>query len=173
MSESKAPEAQVTQQPPPIDERIDAVLEALNSGRSAELPAMMALWSSGEAAAVLEALPLPARQQLLEKVPEARLGEVLARMGEQARSSLLEGLQVEEAVAATAQMETAALAEVVDEASKELKKAILESLAPDARALVDETLVYPEDSAGRLMTREWVAIRADVSLELVKRYLLA
>jgi magnesium transporter len=96
---------------------------------------------------------------------------VLASLGEQVRSSLLKRLNVEEAVAAATTMETPSLAAVVDEATAELREAILESLGADERARVEDALSYPEGSAGRVMEREWVAVRADVRLEVVKRYL--
>ena len=174
MTDNPAPEIS-TDQPtlPPLEDRIRIVMEALKTEQTAALPAIMAQWSNGETAAVLEALPPPQRHQLWAEMPEDRLGDVLACMGDQARIGLLKDLVVEDAVAVTTTMETPDLAVVVDEASNELREAILESLAPDARALLDEALTYPEDSAGRLMSREWLAIRADVRLEVVKRYLHA
>ena len=171
MSENTNPEAR--EPLPPLEERIRLVLNVLDTEQAARLPPIIAQWSSGETAAVLEALPLPARHQLWAQVPEDHRGEVLAWLGEQVRTSLLQEMMVEEAVAATATLETADLAVVVDEASEELREAILESLPPDARALLDEALTFPEDSAGRLMTREWLAVRADVRLDVVKRYLHA
>ena len=174
MHEDTPPEIPVAQEPlPPLEDRIGLVLEALNTEQTAELPAMIAQWSNGETAAVLEALPPPARQQLWAQVPEDCRGEVLAWMGDQVRTSLMDELGVEDAVAIASSMETPDLAVVVDEASNELREAILESLAPDARALLQDALAYPEDSAGRLMTPEWVAVRADVRLEVVTRYLHA
>ena len=68
-------------------------------------------------------------------------------------------------------MDTADLAEVIDEASDELHDAILNSLEADDRALVESTLSFPEDCAGRLMERELLAIRADKRLDVIKRYL--
>jgi magnesium transporter len=68
-------------------------------------------------------------------------------------------------------MHTPDIAEVIDGASEEQRDAILESLAPERRAQVEDTLSYPEDSAGRLMERQLVAVRADVSLDVIKRYL--
>jgi magnesium transporter len=128
-------------------------------------------WPTGEIAAQLEALTPADRQRLWDQVPANLRGEVLSRLGEQARSALLESLEVEEAVAAAAAMETPDLAVVVNDAPEELREGIFESLPPEDRALLEQTLTYPEDTAGRLMQHEWIAIREDVSLELVTRYL--
>jgi magnesium transporter len=156
---------------PSAEDRIQNVLDRLGTEAVEELSTMVSQWSGGETASVLEALPPAARQEFWGRVPDELRGEVLASLGEQARSRLLKRLDVEEAVAATSTMDMPDLAEVVYEAPKHLKKAILESLGEDERAEVKETLGYPEDSAGRIMERDWVAIRGDVRLEVVKRYL--
>jgi magnesium transporter len=49
--------------------------------------------------------------------------------------------------------------------------AIRESLDPEQRQRVDATLAWPEGSAGRIMHVDAVSVRADVSLEVVSRYL--
>ena len=157
---------------PDIEAHIRLVTEGLEADREA-LAAEVAAWSAGEIAAVMEALPRAVREGFWDLIPASLHGEVLSWLGEQVRSNLLEELEVEEAVAATAAMEPTDLAEVIDEASKELGEAILESLGAKERADVEETLAYPEETAGRLMDREWVAVRADVTLEVVKRYLHA
>ena len=156
---------------PGVEVRVEQVLTRLGTGAAADLSTTVTQWSGAETGAVLEALPQAARQEFWKQIPDQLRGELLASLGEQVRSSLLRKLDVEEAVAATSAMDTPDLAEVVDEASKELKEAILESLGEDERAEVQETLGYPEDCAGRIMERDWVAIRGDVRLEVVKRYL--
>ena len=157
---------------PIIEERISMVLGLIEAGTVDKLSPMIAQWSGGETAAVLEALPQPARQIYWELVPEELRGDVLAWLGDQVRSDLLKKLDVEGAVSATSSMDTPYLAEVVDEAPPELREAILESLGAEELAGVQDALSYPEDSAGRLMVREWAAVRADVSLDAVKGYLL-
>ena len=152
-----------------LEDRIGLAVEGLSAAENTALSSMLAQWPSGDIAAVLEALPLPDRQRLWEQVPANLSGEVLGWLGDQVRSSLLKSLEVEEAVAAATTMETQDLADVVNEAPDELRVGILESLAPEARVLLEETLTYPEDTAGRLMKREWVAVREDVNLELVIR----
>ncbi len=157
--------------PRPIEDRIAEIHKHLEDQRLEGLPSLIEQFSDQETATAVEALPLPERQRFWELVPETRKGEVLSKMGDQVRATLLSTLEVGELVAATADMHTPDIAEVIDEASEEQRDAILESLAPERRALVEDTLSYPEDSAGRLMERQLVAVRADVSLDVIKRYL--
>lgn len=154
-----------------LRERIQFASEAIDTGSIEELSTSVSQWDPGEIAAVLEALPLAERQSLWEAIPEEMRGEVLSWLGEQVRSGLLNGLEVSEVVAAVGSMETPDLAAVVDEAPLVLREGILESLERDERSAVEEALDFPEDSAGRVMERQWVAVRSDVTLEVVNRYL--
>ena len=154
-----------------IEELISEVQLCLVESRHDRVTELLQQMSTSEVAAVVESLPPLERQQLWKIVPEEQQGEVLAKLGEQVRTALLGSLNVDDAVAATVGMETQDLAEVIDEASDQLRDAILESLDADDRALVEGTLAFPEDSAGRLMTRDLIAVRSDVRLEVIKRYL--
>jgi len=171
MTEEPTGEIPGTEPIPSIEERARLVHTSLQANDGSTLAEAVAAWPTGETAAVLEALPLPERQQFWALVPDELRGQVLAWLGDQVRASLLERLEVEDAVAAATTMEAPDLAVVVEEASDELREAILESLSPDERALVEEALAFPEDTAGRVMERKWVAVRADVRLEVVRRYL--
>jgi magnesium transporter len=154
-----------------LDDRLGQLNDALERDETDTEFDFIASWAAGELSAALEALTLPERQRAWERVPEERRGSVLACLSEPARAGLLRRLDIEDVVAATSDLKTSDLVLVVEQASNELQSAILESLAPADRTQMEQTLNYPEDCAGRLMQREWVAIRADVNLETVKRYL--
>ena len=150
---------------------IDTLIEQIRAGEAAALRRRLATLHEAEIADALEAMPGAERRFLWAQVPEHLQADVLSWVDDGVRVALLEGLGEAEAVAAVADMDTPDLAEVVDSVSDELADAIISSLDWDERLLVEERLRYPEDSAGRLMEREWVAVRADVTLEVVSRYL--
>jgi len=137
----------------------------------AALHALMQTWEAGDIAALLEALPTNKRITVWACVAEALRSETLACVSDLARSDLLEAVPSKEAVAAVSEMETPDLAEVIDTVSDSLSEAILESLSESERSQVEATLAYPEDSAGRLMETEWVAVRSNVTLDVIARYL--
>lgn len=150
---------------------LNSALGLLRADDEKGLSDLLNAWGPGDIASLLETLPTHEREAVWSVVPEAARSEVLACLSELARSTLLEAVPSEEAVAAVADMETPDLAEVIDTVSDSLGEAILESLSASERSRVETTLAYPEDSAGRLMETEWVAVRSDVSLEVVARYL--
>lgn len=156
-------------------EQQDSLVEAARQNLAADdMPALQQLVAAlhpAEIADLIESLPAPEREQLWPFLPEGMAGEVLAHLGEIARTGLVETLHPQDIIAAAGLMETADLAEVIDELPEQLGEAILESLAPQHRERIEETLAYPEDSAGRLMDTQVVAVRGDVTLEGLLRYL--
>lgn len=153
------------------EDHIAEIHECLSEQRLERLPGLIEQCKASEIASAMAAMTVDERHRFWGQLPEQRQAKVLAKLGEQVRTELLDSLNLEDAVAATVGMDTADLAEVIDEASDELHDAILNSLEADDRALVESTLSFPEDCAGRLMERELLAIRADKRLDVIKRYL--
>ncbi|HXK57740.1 MAG TPA: CBS domain-containing protein, partial [Gammaproteobacteria bacterium] len=153
------------------EDHIAEIHECLSEQRLEHLPGLIEQCKASEIASAMAAMTVDERHRFWGLLPEQRQAKVLAKLGEQVRTELLDSLNLEDAVAATVGMDTADLAEVIDEASDELHDAILNSLEADDRALVESTLSFPEDCAGRLMERELLAIRADKRLDVIKRYL--
>ncbi|MGF1613534.1 MAG: magnesium transporter [Gammaproteobacteria bacterium] len=150
---------------------VKAARQDLAAGDHGALQQRLATLHPAEIADLIESLPAPEREQLWHFVPDDLAGEVLVHLGEIARTGLVEALPPQDVIAAAGFMETADLAEVIDELPEDLGEVILGSLAPQHRERIEETLAYPEDSAGRLMDNQVVAVRADVTLEGLLRYL--
>jgi magnesium transporter len=153
------------------EEQIVLVLSLLNEERQDELHEYLADWAIGEVAAVIEALPPSQRQELWALLPEESHGELLTWLSDPVRTGLLKKMDQAGVLTATRSLESQDLAGILDVVSSEIGEAILESLNEDERSQVEKQLSYEEDSAGRLMHSEWVAVRADVTLEAVLRYL--
>ncbi|HPE58795.1 MAG TPA: magnesium transporter [Thiolinea sp.] len=119
----------------------------------------------------LAALPAPVRQEIWTHVPVGLQAEVLDELDDSVRNSLLEGMTPESVVQAACEMDQSELVDVLESVSDELAAAILQSLSEDERSAIEVRMSYPEESAGRYMSEEWIAVRADVTLETVTRYL--
>ncbi len=76
-----------------------------------------------------------------------------------------------EIVAATAGLDTTDLAELFEDLPRQVAEDMLRSMDELQRARLQETLAFEEDSIGRLMRTDTIAVRADVSLETVQRFL--
>jgi magnesium transporter len=150
---------------------LDQVVAALQGGDEAALQEQMKGLYPAEVAQIIESLPSSERERLWHAIPDELTGQVLAEVGEVARTALASEIGQEEIIAAAENMEVADLADIIEELPDPLSDAILESLPHRDRRQVEETLAYPDDSVGRLMQPDVVTVRPDVTLDVVLRYL--
>ncbi|SFF74757.1 magnesium transporter [Novosphingobium sp. CF614] len=84
--------------------------------------------------------------------------EVIAELNDWVRELLVEALPAEVVAEIAEQLDTddaVAMLEDLDEADQ---RAVLAEMEPEDRAAIESALSYPEESAGRLMSREFVAV---------------
>ncbi|WP_028488431.1 magnesium transporter [Thiothrix lacustris] len=124
-----------------------------------------------EVAHLLESLPPRERQYIWDFIPVACQADVLEELDDGVRNNLLEALPEASVIHAIREMEEAELVDLLESVPDRLAGAILKSLTEGARTAIQQRREYPEESAGRYMDTEWIAIRADVSLDVVARYL--
>jgi len=117
-----------------------------------------------DVAEVLDRLTAPERSAVFDLVqePEVR-SEVLALVEPQARADLLADLSPEAISRFLADMSTDDAALVLRQLPGELADPILAALGDDAKE-IESLLDYPEDSAGALMTPEYIALPEDLTV---------
>jgi magnesium transporter len=74
------------------------------------------------------------------------------------REDVLEAMEPAEVAAAITELDTDDAVDVIEDLPVEDQRQILAKLSPSDRALLEEALTFPEDSAGRLMQREIVTV---------------
>ena len=57
-----------------------------------------------------------------------------------------------------AQLDTDDAVALIEDLDEDEQRAVLRAMEPDDRAAVEEALTYPEESAGRLMQRDLIAV---------------
>ncbi|WP_136247721.1 magnesium transporter [Halomonas borealis] len=154
-----------------LEHRLSHIHQALEQEHLERVDDVIADLEPAEVALLLESLPLDARIRLWERVPREVDGEVLLHVHDEARSTLIDDMDHAEIVAATAGLDTADLAELFEDLPKQVAEDMLHSMDALQRTRLQETLAFEEDSAGRLMRTDTIAVRADVSLETVQRFL--
>jgi magnesium transporter len=98
-------------------------------------------------------------------------GEVLVELSESVRQELIDEMEPGELVAAAKELEVDDLADLVGELPETVTLQVLRSMDQRDRERLRTVLSWPEDSAGGLMNTDTVSVRADVTLEVVLRYL--
>jgi len=147
--------------------------EALESGMMQRVAALLSDLNPAEIARLIESLP-PARRNIVwNMVDEDDDGEVLAELNDEVRTRLMEGMDTAELLTATEGMALDDLADVVADLPESITQQVISSLNRRDRERLESVLAYPEDSAGGLMNPNTIAVRPNVTLEVVLRYLRA
>lgn len=84
--------------------------------------------------------------------------EVLSEIEGEAQDDLYEQMSNDKIADAVTEMETDDAVYVIEELDDDDREEVMRKLAADDRVAIEESLSYPEDSAGRLMQREIVAV---------------
>lgn len=124
-----------------------------------------------ELADLLESLPAPIREELWVHIEPDAEGDVLAHVSDAVRSGILENMRPDEVVAATESLAPDDVADILQNLPESMVEEVLRSMDELNRQRITAILTYPEDSAGGLMNVDTVAVRADVTIDVVLRYL--
>jgi magnesium transporter len=145
--------------------------DALDSGRLGPVRRLVNTLSPAEIGNLLESLPPGKREIVWGLVDAADDGEVLVHVGDEVRESLLAEMDPDEIVAAVEDLDIDDLADLVEDLPDTVIDEVLKSMDRENRERLEQVLSYPEDTAGRLMNPDVVTVRADVTVDVVLRYL--
>ncbi|MEO8158304.1 MAG: magnesium transporter [Betaproteobacteria bacterium] len=161
-------ENMVHKQDMPRHELVESLVHKQNL---AELRNKLDKLHPADVAYILEALPLDERLQVWDLVKAERDGEILLEVSDAVRETLIENMDAHELVAATEQLDTDEIADLVPDLPQGVVDDVLYSMSVEERERLRAAISYPEDSVGALMDFDMVSVRDDVSLEVVLRYL--
>jgi len=155
-----------------IDDAIKAIPDAIKSCDRETIEEHLKPLNAAETAHILDSLPAADRSQLFDCVPDGLDGEVLLHMSEVGASELADQMDSDALHHATKSMDTADVAELLDEVlDKDAADELLDNMGAQRRQRIELNLSYDEDTAGRLMHSDAITVRSDVNLETVQRYL--
>src|SRR5689334_14508929 len=156
---------------PTKERRLAALRGALREGSWRGAARMVAAMHPAEIALLIESLP-PAQREVVWNFVEPEIeGDVLVELSDEVRQSFLEGMNAEELLAAAEDMEVDDLADIVGDLPETVGAQLVKSMDTQDRERLNAVLSYEPDTAGGLMNTDTVSVRADVTVEVVLRYL--
>jgi magnesium transporter len=161
-------ESMVHNQDMPKHELVETLVHKQNL---AELQKKLDKLHPADVAYILEALPLDERLVVWELVKTERDGEILLEVSDAVRQTLIADMDRQELVAATGQLDTDEIADLVPDLPRDVVADVFQSLSTEEREQLRSAMSYAEDSVGALMDFDLVTVREDVTLEVVLRYL--
>ena len=151
--------------------REEKLFEFLEDGNFDQVRSMLESFHPSEIADLLESLPGRSRRLLWELVDPEVEGDVLSDVQDAVRTGLLERMQPQEVAEVAKGLDTDDAADILQDLPEELVDSVLLSMDEQNRERISSLLSYPEDTAGGLMDTDVISVRADVSLDVVARYL--
>lgn len=156
---------------PQSEHHLQTLASALEAGKLQHVWTMLNDLHPAEIAELLESLRPAEREIVWNLVDPESDGEVLLHVNDEVRAALIEAMEPHELVAATEGMDMDDLADLIEDLPDAVIREVVRSMDKQNRQRLESVLSYTEDSAGGLMNTDTVTVRADVTLDVVLRYL--
>ncbi len=111
-----------------------------------------------DVADLLELLERDERNQLVGAISDLMTPEVVAELNDYVREDMMEALPPEAVALIVDQLETDDAVQLIEDLDEENQRAILAEVEMEDRIAIQSALSYPEETAGRLMSRDLVAV---------------
>jgi magnesium transporter len=134
------------------------VQEALEAGETDAVYDMVEPLHPADIADLFELVDEDERLPLARAINDQMSVEVFAELNDHVRELLLEELPAGTIADIAEQLETDDAVAMIEDLDEEDQQAVLAELEPEDRAAIETALSYPEESAGRLMSRDFVAV---------------
>ncbi len=145
--------------------------ELLREGVLEQVEQQLEEMHPAEIAHLLESLPTDLREIIWDQVPPEAEGEILTNLNEEVLATVIRGMDPDQLVAATEDLETDDLADILPEIPQDVVQELLLTMEQQDRERLHAVLSYDEDSAGGLMNLDTVVVKTDTTLDVVLRYL--
>ena len=142
----------------PTSEFVHAVAEALDARDADRVHKLLADVHGPDLADLIELLGPEERVALIQALGPDFDFEVLAEVDEKVRDQIAEALPNEALAKAVTELDSDDAAYIIGGLEADDQKEILDQLPQGDRAAVQRNLTYPEETAGRLMQADFVAV---------------
>ena len=134
------------------------VADAVEVGDRDAVYALVEPLHPADIADLFELLDEDDRPLLATLISDLMGGEVLAELNDHVRELLVEALPAGTVADFAEQMETDDAVALLEDLDEDDQAAVLAEMEPEDRAAIESALAYPEETAGRLMSRDFIAV---------------
>lgn len=137
---------------------LHAVAEALEAGEAAKARELTLPLHEADLADLISLLRPEQRGELIAMLGPDFNAAALPELDEAVRDQVLEVMPTEQVAEALQQLDSDEAVYVIEDLDKQEQSDILAKLPPFERAQLERSLEYPEDSAGRIMQTDLIAV---------------
>ena len=136
-----------------------------------EIKGLLNELTASEVAHLLESAPPKKRKELFALIDTKDEGDVLFEVGEEIQQDLVSNISNEELSAAVETLELDEKVDILQNLPEDRMLKVLSKMSLMDRNRVEESLIYPDDTAGGLLNNDVISVRPENTLEVVLRYL--
>jgi magnesium transporter len=134
------------------------VLDALDAGDTARVYELVEPLHPADIADLFELAEQDERLPLARAIQDLMSVEVIAELNDYVREALIEGLPAGTIADIAEQLDTDDAVAMIEDLDKADQQAVLAEMEPEDRAAIESALSYPGESAGRMMSRDFIAV---------------
>ncbi len=150
---------------------VERVEDALSGGDIDTIRELVAPLHNADVADLFEAMRSRERGLLALAIGDELTPEVLSEVNDYVRDDIVDALPAAQLAALTGQLESDDAVAIIEDMDAPEQAAVLAGMDPQDRAAIEDALSYPEESAGRIMQRDLVAVPEHLSIGQVIDYL--
>jgi magnesium transporter len=147
------------------------VLDAVEAGDNDTARALVEPLHPADVADLIELAAADEREGLVSALAEIVDADVYAELNEHVRETLLDEMGPQRVAELAGQLDSDDAVAIIEDLDRDEQQAVLRAMEPDDRAAVEEALTYPEETAGRLMQRDLIAVPEHWTVGQVLDYL--
>ena len=145
---------------------LEETLAALAEGKKyTTLRDILVTMNAADVAGVFDSMPETKLPLLFRLLPKELAAETFVEMEPEAQELLIQGFSDNELKEVVDGLYVDDAVDIVEEMPANVVKRILKQADPEMRKMINEILKYPDDSAGSIMTTEYVSLRPDMTTE--------
>ncbi|HZF43330.1 MAG TPA: magnesium transporter [Sphingomonadaceae bacterium] len=134
------------------------VQELVEAGDAEGARALVIPLHPADIADLFELIPAHDRAPLAAAIADVLDADVFAEMNDHVRDGLLDQLDAGQLADIAGDLDTDDAVAIIEDLEADEQAAVLREMEPDERAAIEQALTFPEESAGRLMQRDLVAV---------------
>lgn len=148
------------------DETVDTVLGYLEDKKAVEISKIFKTLLPADIAEIIDNCNIDEKQRtvLFRLLPKSTAAEVFVEMDSENQQQLIEGFNDNELHQMLDELFIDDTVDIIEEMPANVVRRIIKNCTPEARNAINKILEYPSDSAGSIMTPEYIALRRDMTV---------
>ena len=148
-----------------LDLTIEMIEKSINEKNIKELRKYFEEYNSVDIADLINELPVEKLLFIFKTVPSEWSAEVFTYLGSDAQEMLIKSFNAAEIEKITDELFSDDLVDFIEELPANLVRKVLRSVDKETRSDINKLLNYPEDSAGSLLTIEYLELKKSMTVE--------